>query len=496
MIYHSTRDNAVNVKAAHAIARGISPEGGLYLPRSLPRIDAERISALSKMDYRGRALDILNEFLDDFDQAALARSISSAYGGNFASEKVTPIVQLSPGAYMLELWHGPTCAFKDLALQLLPHLVTQAAQKEAGGKTVNILVATSGDTGKAALEGFRDIPGTNILVFYPKDGVSRVQELQMTTQQGGNVSVCGVRGNFDDTQSALKKIFTSPGIKARLEAKNAVFSSANSINWGRLAPQIVYYVNAYCELLNSGELAAGERFNIAVPTGNFGNILAAYYSKKMGLPVGRLICASNRNNVLTDFINTGIYDRRREFFTTSSPSMDILVSSNLERLLHSLTGEDSAAVTSLMSALAREGVYAVPAQALSALKSDFYGGFCNEAETTATIKDTFQSLGYLCDPHTAVAVKVHREYADKTGDTAKTLIASTASPFKFAGSVLAAITGQLGGGGEFAQLAKLAAITGISLPPQIAELENLPVRFGHTCEKDELERVVLETLGL
>jgi len=397
---------------------------------------------------------------------------------------------------MLELWHGPTCAFKDLALQLLPHLITQAAKKEAGGKTVNILVATSGDTGKAALEGFKDASGTNIFVFYPRDGVSRVQELQMTTQRGNNVMVCGVRGNFDDTQAALKKIFTNTEIKARLDAQNAIFSSANSINWGRLAPQIVYYVSAYCELVNSGELSLGEKLNIAVPTGNFGNILAAYYAGKMGLPVGRLICASNRNNVLTDFISTGVYDRRREFFATSSPSMDILVSSNLERLLHALTGEDDSAVSGFMSALSRDGVYTLPSQVLNALKTDFYGGFCDETETQATIKDAFQNLKYLCDPHTAVALKVYRDYGKKTGDSTKTLIASTASPFKFTGNVLAALTGQPGSGDEFAQLQELSKLTGISIPPQIVELEHLLVRFEQTCEKNDMERVVLESLGL
>ena len=495
MIYRSTRDNAVSVTSAQAIARGIAPGGGLYLPSDLPHLSAERLSALAKMDYQGRALDILADFLDDFERQDLEKSIAGAYGSSFANEEVTPVKKLHSSAYMLELWHGPTCAFKDLALQLLPYLITQAAKKEAGGKTVNILVATSGDTGKAALEGFKDIPGTNILVFYPRDGVSRVQELQMTTQRGGNVGVCAVQGNFDDTQAALKRIFTNPEIKARLDTKNAIFSSANSINWGRLAPQIVYYVSAYCELVNSGELAVGEKLNIVVPTGNFGNILAAYYAKKMGLPIGKLICASNRNNVLTDFISTGVYDKRREFFATSSPSMDILVSSNLERLLHILMG-DSTAVNGLMSALEREGVYTLPAQVLSTLKSEFYGGFCDEAETAATIKSSFQGHGYLCDPHTAVALKVYRDYTQAMGDTTKTLIASTASPFKFAGNVLSALTGQQGGEDEFAQLRELSAITGILPPAQITELASLPVRFEQTCAKDEMERVVLESLGL
>jgi len=496
MSYCSTRDNSVSVSAAHAIARGISPDGGLYLPKSLPRLDTERLKALLDMDYRQRACDILGDFLDDFTKQEILDSVSAAYSDSFASEKITPIAKLYPGAYMLELWHGPTCAFKDLALQLLPYLLTLSAKKTIGDKTVNILVATSGDTGKAALEGFKDVAGTNILVFYPEHGVSKVQKLQMTTQAGGNVGVCGVYGNFDDAQTGVKNIFADAEMKARLEEKNAIFSSANSINWGRLAPQIVYYISAYCELVKEGEIELGANINIAVPTGNFGNILAAYYAKQMGLPIGKLICASNVNNVLTDFINTGVYDRRREFFMTSSPSMDILISSNLERLLHSLIGDDDNAVKTLMASLSRDGVYSVPGQVLEKLKADFYGGFCDEAQTAATIKNTFREYGYLCDTHTAVALKVYKDYCQSTGDKTKTVIASTASPFKFAGSILSALTGKPSADDEFAQLRTLAEISGIQPPASIMELENSIVRFERACEKDDMPRVVSEMLNL
>jgi len=496
MKYCSTRDNSVSISAAQAIAQGISLDGGLFLPEAFPRLDAARLISLQKKDYRQRACDILGDFLDDFSAQELGDSVNAAYGNTFACNKVTPLVKISQSTYMLELWHGPTCAFKDLALQLLPQLLTLSVRKTMGSKTVNILVATSGDTGKAALEGFRDAPGTNIIVFYPERGVSLVQKLQMTTQQGENVGVFGVQGNFDDTQTAVKKIFTDSEMRARLERKNAIFSSANSINWGRLAPQIVYYVSAYCELVESGEITSGETINVAVPTGNFGNILAAYYAKRMGLPIGKLICASNVNNVLTDFINTGIYDRRREFFMTSSPSMDILVSSNLERLLHTLTGRDDQAVGRLMSDLNLSGMYTVPSQVLEALKLDFYGGFCDEAETAVTIKDTFREASYLCDTHTAVALKVYRDYCRTSGNNTKTIIASTASPFKFAGSILEALTGKPSGDDEFAQLRELAQITGVQPPEQIMELEACVPRFENVCVVGDMARVVCEALDL
>jgi threonine synthase len=397
---------------------------------------------------------------------------------------------------MLELWHGPTAAFKDMALQLLPHLLTLSAKKYAGGKQIAILTATSGDTGKAALEGFKDVPGTRILVFYPKDGVSEVQRLQMTTQEGANVGVCGVNGNFDDAQAAVKQIFTDKALAGRLAEKDLMFSSANSINWGRLVPQVCYYVSAYCDLLSEGEIQPGETINVCVPTGNFGNILAAYYAKNMGLPIGKLICASNVNNVLTDFIQTGTYDRRREFVQTTSPSMDILISSNLERLLFALTGEDDKAVASMMGQLAEQGFYSVGGETASVLAEGFYAAFCDEANTAATIKATFEGYGYLCDTHTAVGLYAAQKYVSETGDKTKVLVASTASPFKFPASILRAITGEESKLDEFAQAEKLAALTGTAPPESITGLKAKPVRFSEWRERGSLKDYVVEQLNM
>ncbi|MDR2909598.1 MAG: threonine synthase [Oscillospiraceae bacterium] len=496
MNYKSTRNSQIGVSAAAAIAGGISAEGGLYVPQNLPRLDESRLDRLIGMDYRRRASDILGDFLTDFTEGEITACANAAYGAQFDSPHIAPIAKLSPDVYMLELWHGPTCAFKDMALQLLPHLLTRSVAKTAGGKTIDILVATSGDTGKAALEGFKDVPGTNILVFYPEVGVSEIQKRQMTSQEGKNVNVCGVRGNFDDTQTAVKGIFTDKNLTGRLAARNAMFSSANSINWGRLAPQIVYYVSAWCDLVAGEEIARGDTVNICVPTGNFGNILAAYYAKRMGLPIGRLICASNINKVLTDFISTGVYDRRREFHATSSPSMDILISSNLERLLFALTGEDSAAVSAMMEELSASGSYSVPQKLLGALQDEFYGGSANEEETLLTVRETFDRYGYLCDTHTAVALKVHGEYVRRTGDSAKTIIASTASPFKFAGSILKALTGEASGPDEFERMKRLAEITGTEPPPQLMGLRDKHERFLEICDKDEMCRFVCSALEI
>jgi len=496
MIYRSTRDNSVAVGAAHAIAQGISPDGGLYLPAELPRLTLQDLEAMLDMDYRSRACRVLEGFLSDFTPAEIRESVEAAYGDQWDNPKIAPLAHLSPNAYMLELWHGPTCAFKDVALQLLPHLLTRAAHKTAGGKNIDILVATSGDTGKAALEGFADVPGTSITVFYPEEGVSQIQKLQMTTQEGNNVQVCGVYGNFDDTQTAVKQIFTDPELKEALAAQNRMFSSANSINWGRLVPQIVYYISAYCELVAAEEIELGGSINITVPTGNFGNILAAYYAKEMGLPVNKLICASNLNKVLTDFINTGVYDRRREFITTSSPSMDILISSNLERLLHALTGADDAAVRSMMQQLSAQGFYEVPESVKQALQAQFFGGFCNEEDTAATIRDTFQRYSYLMDTHTAVAYKVYRDYVAQTGDDTKTVIASTANPYKFAGSILSALTGKPAQGDEFAQLEELEQLSGVPIPEPIRHLNHKPVRFTRTCKREDIRAAAREMLGI
>jgi threonine synthase len=384
-----------------------------------------------------------------------------------------------------------------MALQLLPHLLTRATKKVADGKETCILVATSGDTGKAALEGFRDVDGTKILVFYPAGGVSHVQFLQMATQEGANVGVCGVRGNFDDTQTGVKKIFTDPAMRGILDAKNTLFSSANSINWGRLVPQIVYYVSAYCDMVGGGEIAMGDLINVCVPTGNFGNILAAYYAKKMGLPIEKLICASNINKVLTDFIETGVYDRRRDFFLTASPSMDILISSNLERLLFALYGADEGAATAVagqMRDLSGKGVYTVSDAVKKKLQDEFVGGYCDEEKTFATIKTTFERYSYLCDTHTAVALGVYNDYVVKTGDKTKTLIASTANPYKFAGSILNALTGDAKDQDEFAQLEALKALTGMAIPKQIAALNNKAVRFENVCDIDGMSDAVLAML--
>lgn len=496
MVYKSTRDNNTRVSAAEAITRGISSDGGLYVPDVLPTISHARLEALVDMDYRERACAILGEFLTDFDEGEIRDSVNAAYGSQWDSKRIAPLAKLMPGAYMLELWHGPTCAFKDVALQLLPHLLTRSAKKTVGDRTIDILVATSGDTGKAALEGFRDVAGTNIVVFYPNDGVSQVQKLQMVTQEGSNVGVCAVYGNFDDTQTAVKQIFTDPAMAARLAEKNAMFSSANSINLGRLLPQIVYYYSAYCDLVAAEEIELGGKINITVPTGNFGNILAAYYAKRMGLPVNRLICASNVNKVLTDFINTGVYDRRRDFILTSSPSMDILISSNLERLLHALTGEDDEAVRFMMADLAGQGYYEVNDDVLKKLRAEFYGGFCDEEGTATTIKKTFQGFSYLLDTHTAVALNVYEEYVMRTKDDTKTIIASTANPFKFTGSILAALTGKPGEGDEFAQIERLVKLTGIEPPPQILDLKTKPVRFDKVCAKAEMPAAVCEILDV
>lgn len=497
MQYISTRDNSVRVSAAQAIAQGISRESGLFVPESLPALSHERLESLVGKSYVERAAEILADFLTDFTADEVRDCVRQAYGsGSFASEKVAPLVKLSDDTYMLELWHGPTCAFKDMALQLLPHLLTRSADKASGAREIDILVATSGDTGKAALEGFRDVPGTRILVFYPQDGVSEVQRLQMATQEGGNVGVCGVYGNFDDTQTAVKRIFTDPALGQRLAAQGKQFSSANSINWGRLAPQIVYYISAYCDMVETGELTMGDLVNIAVPTGNFGNILAAYYAKHMGLPVGRLICASNINNVLSDFIASGTYDRRREFHLTASPSMDILISSNLERLLYALYDGDDKAIVSLMGKLSAEGAYTVTDNVKARLQAEFYGGFCDEQTTADIIRETWVNYEYLLDTHTAVGLAVREQYLRETGDGAKTIIASTANPYKFSPKILQALRGVPSGEDEFAQADMLSGLTRTVIPPQILALRGKPARFERALQKNEMTAWVCEMLEI
>ena len=497
MYYKSTRDSSVNVTSAQAIAQGISVDGGLFVPSEIPSISMEDIKKLGGMDYRERAKFVFSKFLTDYTQAEIAYCVDGAYNTkNFDSDNIAELAHLFDGTYMLELWHGPTCAFKDMALQILPYLLTTATKKINLDKKVVILVATSGDTGKAALEGFKDVEGTSILVFYPDNGVSAMQKKQMTTQEGSNVGVCAIKGNFDDAQNGVKAIFTNDEIKNKLADNGFMFSSANSINWGRLSPQIVYYVSVYAQLLADGQINEGEKINIVVPTGNFGNILAAYYAKHMGIPVNKLICASNANNVLTDFLTTGIYDRNRQFHATISPSMDILISSNLERLLYLLCGENDAQIREWFGALAQTGRYEVSEDVKKALFDEFYAGCCNDEQTKATIHEIYEKYSYTCDTHTAVAVKVYNDYKAATGDATKTVIASTASPYKFSAAVLEALEGKASDIDEYAKVDRIAELSDIPVPAALADLKNKPERFSDVIDKAEQKQYVLGKLGI
>ncbi|MCR5123375.1 MAG: threonine synthase [Ruminococcus sp.] len=496
MYYKSTRNSSVRVDSAQAIAQGISKDGGLFVPSEIPSITLDDIKALGSMDYRARAKFVFGRFLTDFTEAEIAYCVDNAYTSKaFDSDNIAELAHLFDGTYMLELWHGPTCAFKDMALQILPYLLTTSMKKLGTDKKVVILVATSGDTGKAALEGFKDVPGTSIMVFYPDDGVSAMQKKQMTTQEGANVGVCAIKGNFDDAQNGVKAIFTNAEIAAELDKNGMMFSSANSINWGRLAPQIIYYVSSYAQLVADGEIKLGDKINIVVPTGNFGNILAGYYAKHMGIPVNKLICASNANNVLTDFIKTGVYDRNRAFHATISPSMDILISSNLERLLYMLTGENDAQINEWFGKLASEGRYEVSDEVKAKLAEEFCAGFCDDAQTKATIKKIYDKYSYTCDTHTAVAVKVYEDYKAATGDETKTIIASTASPYKFSGSVLSAI-GVDSDADEFTLVDKLAEVSKLPVPASLAALKDKAVRFDKVIDKTEMKEFVFSSLGI
>ena len=498
MQYTSTRDKSIRVTASQAIAQGISTEGGLFVPCEIPQFSLDKINSMVSMSYIKRAKTVLREYLTDFTDEELDYCVSGAYAkGKFSSEKIAPTVNIDGNKNILELWHGPTCAFKDMALQLLPYLMTVSAKKTADGKTIVILVATSGDTGKAALEGFKDVDNTKILVFYPVDGVSPMQKLQMTTQEGGNVAVCAINGNFDDAQSAVKSIFTNDEIKAQLSDKNMMFSSANSINWGRLVPQIVYYFSAYCDLLEQGRIALGDEMNVVVPTGNFGNILAAYYAKRMGLPIKYLVCASNSNNVLTDFLHTGKYDKNRKFYTTSSPSMDILISSNLERLLYHLSGDDDKLVSDLMAQLSAKGEYQISSELKNAISEIFDAGFASENEVFDTIKYHFDKYNYLCDTHTAVAVSVYDAFVKSGKSDLPCVIDSTASPYKFSASVLNAVTnGKAEGADEFDMVTKLNELTGAPIPAPLASLKDKKVRFTDVCNKEDMSQMVFKLLDL
>ena len=493
MKYTSTRSSQ-NIESAQAITQGISEDGGLFVPQEFPRLSADRLERMKAMTYKDRAVEVLSMYLTDFSEAELRRCVEEAYTGTFDRENPAPLVEIAPGMHILELWHGPTCAFKDMARQLLPHRRTVSASKTAPGRTMVILVATSGDTGKAALDGFADVKGTRIIVFYPQHGVSPMQELQMTTQKGDNVAVCAIRGNFDDAQSAVKEIFADEAMKADLASAGMEFSSANSINFGRLVPQIVYYVSAYCDLLKSGKLAEGESFNVAVPTGNFGNILAAEYARRMGVPIARLICASNRNNILTDFIRTGVYDRKRPFYTTSSPSMDILISSNLERQLYHLYGEDPESVRTLMEQLKENGRYEISAEVLKRLQSEFSGGWCDDRATAETIGRIFREHHYLCDTHTGVALHVYQQYLEETGDRTPCVIASTASPYKFAASVLPAVDDGPVPQDGFAMLKRLSEVSGTAIPAPLANLQNCPVLHRSCVDRSGMKAFIREFL--
>jgi len=491
MQYTSTRNDRLAVSASYAIANGISAEGGLYVPERIPSVSSDWIRRLCKMEYPDRAAKVLGEFLTDYTREEIAGAVSAAYGnGNFEDDWAAPIADLSDGRYVLELWHGPTCAFKDMALQLLPRLLPPAAARVSGGKQTLILVATSGDTGKAALEGFRDVEGVRIAVFYPDGGVSPMQYRQMATQAGGNVEVLAIRGNFDDAQTNVKRIFTDAEIIDRLAERNTVLSSANSINWGRLVPQIVYYFSAYADLVQSGDLPMGEKINFVVPTGNFGNILAGYYAMRMGLPANRFICASNCNNVLTDFIRTGVYDANRAFYRSLSPSMDILVSSNLERLLFELTDRDSARVAEMMRKLSAERRYEIDAAMQKRLQETFWGGYADDDACRAQIHRHCYDVGYLCDPHTAVAFDVCEQYRKETGDETKTVIVSTASPYKFCKTVLESIDRPVPQD-DFDAARALSEFTLTDIPESIRRLEKAAIRFTDAIEPGEMPARIL-----
>ncbi len=493
MNYKSTRGSAA-VSASAAIVKGLAPDGGLYVPEAFPALEGVR--AFAGLSYKERAKKVLSAFLQDFTADEVEHCVQAAYTAEkFGSAEIAPLYKLSDSAHVLELWHGPTCAFKDMALQILPHLLTVSMRKNGIQDEVAILVATSGDTGKAALEGFRDVDGTRVLVFFPRDGVSTIQRKQMVTQEGKNVGVAAVEGNFDDAQNGVKSIFTDAEYGAFLKENGIVLSSANSINWGRLVPQIVYYVSAWASLVEKGELGEGEGFNVVVPTGNFGNILAAYYAKKMGVPIARLICASNANDVLTEFINTGVYNRKRDFHLTISPSMDILISSNLERFLYDISDEDTEKVTAWMESLKKDGTYRVDDATLSKMQDILWAGSCDDAATLATIRETYEKYSYLADTHTAVALRVYEDYVKKTGDTAKTVIASTASPYKFGRSVLSALGGTVPAD-DFEILAEIEKKSGLPVPKALGELRTKPERFGMTCPPAEMRSAVKTLLGM
>ena len=493
LLYKSTRNPDLTVTASQAILKGLADDGGLFVPTSVPKLDVT-FDELKNMSYQETAYAVMKQFFTDFTEEELKHCINSAYDEKFDTEVIAPIAKVGD-VYHLELFHGQTIAFKDMALSILPHLLTTSAKKNNVTKEIVILTATSGDTGKAALAGFADVPGTKIIVFYPKGGVSRVQELQMVTQKGDNTAVVAIHGNFDNAQSGVKALFEDKKLEKELADAGYQFSSANSINIGRLVPQVVYYVYAYARLLENEEIKENEKINITVPTGNFGNILAAYYAKEMGLPVNKLICASNENKVLYDFFKTGVYDRNRAFHLTSSPSMDILISSNLERLIYTIAGHDAVKNAELMKQLKEEGKYAITDDMKEKL-SDFEGGFATQANTAEAIKNIYEKTGYVMDTHTAVASYVYNEYRQNTNDETKTLLASTASPFKFIHNVMTAIDGKYAGKDEFDLVDELSAIANVEVPNAVNEIRDAKIRHNKECDVDKMEDTVKEILGL
>lgn len=489
MEFVSTRGSLKKVTASQAISFGIAEDGGLYVPAGFPLLSEKDYEDLLEMDYAQRCAFVLSKYLTDYDYEKLKAACQNAY--DKFDDQPANLVKLDDGLYILELFHGPTLAFKDMALTVLPHLLREGCDNSGIKENVLILVATSGDTGKAALEGFKDTEGIKIIVFYPSEGVSDMQKLQMSTQEGANVYVVAVDGNFDDCQTAVKKIFTDKNCITALKERNYVLSSANSINFGRLAPQIAYYISSYCDLVGSGEIEMGDKVNFSVPTGNFGNILAAYYAKRMGLPVNKLICASNKNNILTDFFESGVYDTDREFYKTSSPSMDILISSNLERLIFELSGRDSEKTKEKMNSLKEKGYYEISKKEVLELSQTFYANFCDERETLDVINNFNDEYDYPLDPHTAVAVAVHNGYICEKHDDLPTVIVSTASPFKFPTAVYEALSGSVVED-AFKAAKKLSFDTGLEIPENIAGLKEKEIRFTQVKEPQELFDAILE----
>ncbi|MDD6481958.1 MAG: threonine synthase [Lachnospiraceae bacterium] len=494
LMYSSTRNDKVKFTASEAILKGLADDGGLFVPETIPALDVP-MEELAKMDYRQTAYAVMSRFFTDFTEEELKACIDKAYDSKFDTEEIAPLVD-ADGAYYLELFHGPTIAFKDMALSILPHLLITSARKNNVKNDIVILTATSGDTGKAALAGFADVEGTKIIVFYPKNGVSPIQEKQMVTQKGANTFVVGIKGNFDQAQTGVKQMFNDSALEAELDAAGYQFSSANSINIGRLIPQVAYYVYAYSRLYKNGVIAKDEKINVVVPTGNFGNILAAFYAKNMGLPIAKLICASNENKVLFDFFSTGTYDKNREFILTSSPSMDILISSNLERLIYRIAGNDVEKNKKMMEELVTEGKYEITDE-MKAQLSDFYGNYTSEAETAETIRNLYEDSGYIIDTHTAVASAVYKKYKKDTCDTdTKTIIASTASPFKFTRSVMDAINPEYDKMTDFELVDELSKIGNVAVPQAIEDIRSAEILHDTVCEVDEMPQVVKKFLGV